>query len=96
MHPPVMLEVADAGAFREIFRRFENPFLDQVRFDVFGHGKGEASDLAAALNGKLETSRSGPEGRGIKARSERLRNSGSACGRAEPAPEQGRRKGRAR
>ena len=39
--------------FRERLRRFENAFLDQVRLDVLGHGNQEASNLAAALNGKL-------------------------------------------
>jgi hypothetical protein len=47
-----LLEAFDARAFREILRRFEDPLLDQVRLDVIRHGKEEASDLTAPLNGK--------------------------------------------
>jgi flavin-binding protein dodecin len=47
-----LLETLDPGVFRKVLRRFENAVLDEMRFDVPSHGKGEASDLAARLNGK--------------------------------------------
>ena len=37
MHPPVMLEAADARFLREGAAGFEDAFLDQVRLDVFFH-----------------------------------------------------------
>ena len=45
-------KASNAGVLRKCLRRFENAFLDKVRLDVFGHGNQEASNLAAALNGK--------------------------------------------
>jgi hypothetical protein len=48
-----LVEAPDPGPLRESLRRFEDPLLDQVRLDVFRHGKEEASDLVASLNQKL-------------------------------------------
>jgi hypothetical protein len=52
IHPSILFEAFDSGVFRKLPGWFKNPILDQMRLDVFGHGKGEASNLAAALNGK--------------------------------------------
>src|SRR6478672_9496773 len=53
VHPSILVEALDPRPLREILRRLEDPLLDQVRLDVFCHGKEEASDLARSLNQKL-------------------------------------------
>gem|GEM_PF-4543117 len=113
IHPPVLFETANAAALCKTLRRFENTFLDQVRFDVFGHGKERlaisplcsmeklepppTSEAGGPSHyGKLEPPRTSEARRAValKPGVKRQRNSGSACGRAERAPEQGRRNGR--